>query len=238
MTSGGPAPRPALPIGDGFLRLAGACAMATAATTLLLWALPRAYAPPADFAAAIALHRETAYLARWWVNFLHTLLALVGYLGAALLLARRSLGGAALGFVFFLLWGMTELLGVVVILLAVNGTWRAGWTEADPAARETLRTLLAGWDAAWDAMFFLLLVAFLLGSLCHGWIAGRGSGLERAAGVLLLLAVPLTLAILVSGYGGPAWPGVVAGWVYPVIQPVGRATLGLWLLRSASRGPA
>ena len=231
-------PRPALAPDAGFLRLAGACAIASAVTTLLLWALPRAYAAPDDFESAIALHRNATYLARWWVNFLHTLLALVGYLGAALLLARRSPGGAALGFVFFLVWGTTELLGVAVIIFAVNGAWRTGWADADPAGREALRTLLAGWDAVWDAMFFVLLVAFLLGSLCHGWLASRGEGLERAAGVLLLLAVPLTLAILASGYGGPVWPGVAAGWVYPVLQPVGRATLGAWLWRSAVRGGA
>ena len=222
------------PLSPGFLRLAGACAALSAVTTFLLWALPRAYAPPADFEASVALHRNAVYLARYWVNFVHIFLALAGYLGAALLFARRSLGLSALGMLFFFMWGISELLGVSTILIAVNGTWRAGWAAADPAARETLRTLLAGFDAVWDAVFFLLLVAFLLGTLCFGLAAWRGGErLERAVGALFLLAVPLTVAIIVSGYGGPAWPGALVAWAYPVLQPVSRAALGLWLWRAA-----
>jgi hypothetical protein len=233
-------PPPALPrsLEPWFPRLAGASAALSAITTLLLWALPRAYEAPADFEASIALHENAAYLARYWTNFVHIFLALAGYAGAALVLARRSLGLAALGLLFFVLWGTSELLGVSTILFAVNRTWRAGWADADAATRETYRTLLAGFDAVWDSVFFLLLVAFLLGSLCHGLAAWRGAGLERVVGALLLLAVPLTLAIMVSGYGGPAWPGSLVEWAYPVLQPLSRALLGVWLWRSAPRTDA
>jgi len=214
-----------------FLRVAGAAAVLSAVTTFLLWALPRAYARPVDFDASVALHRNAIYLARYWVNFVHIFLALTAYTGVALLLARRSLGFAVLGLLFFLAWGLTELLGVATILFAVNGTWRVGYAAADPATQERLRTLLVGFEAVWDSMFFVLLVAFLLGTLCYGFVAWTGAGLERLVGVLFLLAGPLTLAIIVSGYGGPQWPGVVVGWLYPTLQPVSRALMGVWLWR-------
>lgn len=222
-------------LSPGFLRLTGACAALSGVTTFLLWALARAYPPPADFEASLALHQNVFYLARYWTNFVHVFLALTGYLGAALLLARRSLGLALLGSLFFLLWGTSELLGVSVILFAVNRTWRAGYTNADPALQETYRVLLTGFEAVWDSVFFLLLVAFLLGSLCYGRVASKGRGLERVVGVLFLFAVPLTFAIIVSGYGGPPWPGTLAGWTYPILQPLSRVLLGVWLWNSAER---
>ncbi|HEX2219086.1 MAG TPA: hypothetical protein VHG35_09790 [Gemmatimonadales bacterium] len=177
-------------------------------------------------------------MARYWTNLVHIFLALTAYAGAALLLARRSPGSSLLGLLFFLLWGFSELLGVSTILFAVNRTWRSAYTGADPGMQEAYRTLLTGFEAVWDSVFFLLLVAFLLGSLCYGWVARKGVGLERAVGVLFLLAVPLTLAILISGYGGPLWPGVIVSWTYPVLQPLSRVLLGVWLWNSAEPNPA
>ena len=234
MTSAITSPPSSAPLTPGFLRLAGACALLSALTTFLLWALRLGYAAPDGFDASVALHRDPFYLARYWTNFVHVFLALAAYAGAGLLLARRSAGTALLGLLSFAVWGTSELLGVSTILIAVNRTWRAGYAAADPAAQQTLRTLLVGFDAVWDAMFLLLLVAFLLGSLLYGLLAARGGGLERAVGVTFLLGVPLTLAILLSGYGGPTWLGTAAGWVYPVLQPVARAILGVWLWRAAS----
>jgi hypothetical protein len=225
--------------GPAFLRVAAVCALASAVTTVLLWYLPRTYPAATTFEARVALHTEPRYLARQWVNLVHVPLALVGYLGAGVALRRLSAGWTALGGLAFLLWGFTELAGVSIILVAVNGAWRPAYArlgdESTAAAeRAALRTLLEGWDAVWDALFFLLLLAFLGGSLAYGLAALRGERLARAAGVLLLAAVPLTALILLGSYAGVAWaPGLVA-WAYPALQPVSRATLGIWLWREAT----
>jgi hypothetical protein len=215
------------------LRAAAWCAVLSAVTTFLLWWLPRQVTPPADFAASVALHENPWYLARLWVSLAHNWLALFAYMGAAAVLARRAPGRAAAGLAAFAVWAVTELVGIAVILFAVNRTWRAGWHAADEAGRASLRTLLAGWNAVWDAMFFLLLVAFLLGSLLFGLAAVRGAGVERWVGVLLLAAVPLTALIMAGGYAGAAWADAVTGAVYPALQPASRALMGVWLWRMA-----
>ena len=215
------------------LRFAACCAAISAVTTFLLWLLPRMVTPPEDFAATIALHRSVWYLARWWVNFAHTWLALFAYLGAAALLAGRSLALAVAGAVSFFVWAVTELVGVSVIIFAVNRTWRAAYETAGAEGQATLRTLLAGWDATWDAMFFLLLVAFLLGSLFFGIAAARGRGLERLVGALLLAAVPLTALIMAGGYAGAGWADGITAAVYPALQPVSRLLMGVWIWREA-----
>jgi len=208
--------------------------MASAVTTILLWWLPRHVPPTADFAATIALHTNPWYLAQLWVTFAHNWIALFGYIGAAALLARHAPGMAVGGLVAFAIWAATELTGTSVIIFASNRTWRASYAAADDAGRESLRTLLDGWSAVWDGMFFLLLVAFLLGSLLFGAAAVRRRGLERVAGVLLLAAVPLTALIMAGGYAGVAWANPLSDAVYPVLQPASRFLMGLWIWRASA----
>jgi hypothetical protein len=221
-------PRPILA-----LRAAGVCSAVTAVTTFLLWWLPRQVPPATDLAARIALHENAWYLARLWVNFAHNWLALFGYIGAAAVLARRARGLAVGGLTAFGIWAVTELVGISVIIFAVNRTWRASYAAADEAGKASLRTLFAGWDAVWDAMFFLLLVAFFLGTLSYGLAGLRGRGLERLVGALLVAGAPLTALIMAGEYYGVAWANAISDGVYPVLQPVCRFLMGVWLWQAA-----
>lgn len=205
------------------------CAVLSAVTTLLLWLLPRLYEAPSTFDEDIALHANAVYMARWWVNFVHIFLALVSYCAAAVALWHRHRALPGLGLLWFVLWGFTELLGVSINIWAVNRSWRAGFATADADTREIFRANLLGVSAIWDAMFFLLLVAFLLGTLFLGLAAARGRGLEKLVGVFLLLAAPLTLGILAGGYTSMTALNTITAWVYPALQPLSRALMGVWL---------
>ena len=217
------------------LKASAVAAVLSAVTTFLLWLLPRMYDGPAGFEQSIALHQNGFYLARLWVNFVHIFLALTAYGAAAWLLWRRSAALAGFGFLWFLLWGFVELIGVTTNIFAVNRTWRAQFATTAPEVQEQLRALILGFQGVWDALFFLLLVGFLLGTTFFGAAAVRGTGLERWVGYLFLLATPLTIGILIGGYTSlTAFDGVVA-WVYPVLQPVSRALLGVWIWREADR---
>jgi hypothetical protein len=140
---------------------------------------------------------------------------------------------AVSGLAAFTIWATMELAGISIILVAVNHTWRAGYNAADEAGRAALRTLFDGWNGVWDGMFFLLLVAFLLGCLFYGIAAMRGRGLERLVGVLVLAGVPLTALIMIGGYTSATWGNTISDPVYPFLQPVSRFLMGVWLWRSA-----
>jgi hypothetical protein len=219
-------------------RAAAVASALSAVTTFLLWFLPRLYASPEGFDATLLLHQNIAYISRLWVNFIHVFLALAAYGGAAMLLWRRSPGLAGFGFLCFLVWGIVELIGVSLNLFAVNFTWRAGFASATPDVQEQVRVLLAWFPVFWDALFFLLLVAFLLGTTCYGLAAVAGRGLERLLGLLFLLAVPLTVAILLGGYASmTVFDGVVEA-AYPILQPLSRGVLAAWLWRAARQAVA
>ena len=216
-----------------FLRVAGALAAVSAATTVLLWLLPRLYAAPGSFDEAVALRENAAYLARLWVNVLHVAVALTAYSAAAALLTRAAPALSYAALVWLAIWAATELAGVSVQIFAVNGTWRAGYASADESGRVAYRAAIEAWAAVWDALFFVILVAFLLGTVLLGLALARGSGLRRAVGALHLLAGPLTLLIILGGYFGAEWATDLSGWIYPALQPPSRALLGLWLWREA-----
>jgi ABC-type multidrug transport system permease subunit len=84
-----------------------------------------------------------------------------------------------------------------------------------------------GWPAVWDGMFFVLLVAFLLGSLSLGLLAANG--LERATGILLLLSVPLSILIIPGEYWNVRVASRLEAIIYPRLQPVSRVVTEVWL---------
>lgn len=211
------------------IRFASVCAALSAATTFLLWLLPHLYDAPRSFEETIALHRNAYYMGRLWVNLIHTFLALVAYGGAAHLLLRVAPMLSTVGYLWFVMWGFTELLGVTVNIFAVNRTWRVQFAEASSETKVQIRANLVGFEAVWDAIFFLLLVVFLLGSACFGLAALRGDRLSRLVGIFFLLAVPLTAAIMLGGYTSITGANAVVGVVYPIVQPISRGLLAYWL---------
>jgi hypothetical protein len=193
-------------------RIGGACAVLSAVTTFFLWLLPG------------------GTVARLGVNFVHVFLALTAYAATAAALWPTRRAGALFGMLWFLLWGFTELLGVSIQIWTVQH-WKAGLSAAEPDARRVLEADLAAFSAVWDGMFLLLLCAFLLGTLAFGLAMVTSPGLERVVGVLMLAGAPLTIVILLQEYAGMPALGALVGGIYPVLQPVSRCLLGLWLWR-------
>ena len=99
-----------------------------------------------------------------------------------------------------------------------------------------LRASLHTAAGIWDGVFFVVLTAFLIGTVSYGIALASGAALQRLVGVLFLLAGPLTLIIMLDGYFGASLSRWVS-WSYPILQPVSRASMGIWLLVLAIRQP-
>ena len=118
-----------------FLHWAALFAILSAITTFLLWLLPQFYAVSPQFHEQALLHQNPFYMGRLWINFIHIFFALLAYGGAALLLSKHSPALSAVGFLSFLFWGFVELLGVSILIFAINQTWRAQYAGADPVSQ-------------------------------------------------------------------------------------------------------
>ena len=217
-----------------FVRFGAVCSVLLAVTTFLLWLLPR-YVPEAvTFEARLALASNPYYLGRLWVNFTHMFLGFAAYLAVYAILREKARGFATLGLGFYFIWVLVELLALSINLFAVNAAWRGGYAAANPEQQAMFKLFLAWWPGVWDGLYFLLALAYLLGSLVFGGLAVMERGFTRAIGVLLLLGSVISAAFLIGEYGGPVWPEEIAGAVYPVVQPLARAITGWWLWRMAT----
>jgi hypothetical protein len=63
---------------------------------------------------------------------------------------------------------------------------------------------------------------------CHD----HGAGLERVVGVLYLVIAAWSFYGTAVNWGAPRLPGLLDDWLYPVVQPVARTLIGVWLWRS------
>ena len=138
------------------------------------------------------------------------------------------------------LWAATEAGQQALTKVALDRTWRPAWPGADDAARALIQQQVALYDVLWDAMYLLILIAFLVGNVLLGFAVRRvaasdaaPSALGRAVAIALWAAAGLTLLFLLGELGVDVRvPG--SAWLYPLIQPAGRSLIGLWLWREAT----
>jgi hypothetical protein len=222
-------------ISPTFFRIAALCSFASALTTLGLIFLPSFFAPGQGFEGRMARVGDPVYQLRAWIYLVHPFLVLTAALAVALLLRTRSAVLALIGLLGFLLWGFTEA-GQQTLTLFAFDPWREAYASADAATREAIRLRTDIYDGLWNALYVLLLIGFAIGNLCFGIAMVRAKELTRIVGLFFLAACALTVALLVGELGLPL-PEPVAAWSYPVIQPLGRALIGVWLWRAGTSAP-
>lgn len=216
-----------------FYRFAAICSVASAITTLGLIFLPGQMVPAADFAARMARVADPVYQLYSWVYFTHPFLVVTAALGVAMRLRREAAPLVIPGLLAFLLWGATEAAQQAMTLFAFN-PWRLAWLAGDPVLRDSMELRTAAYDGLWNAMYFLLIVGFFIANLLYGTAMWRGSGLSRVVGGFYFAATMLTLQIIVVEVGGPQLlPDALDFWVYPLIQPLARTLIGVWLWRKS-----
>ncbi len=224
-------PSPAL------LRAAAACALLSGVTTFGVHLLPLLVPPVVTFDDQIALSVNTAYIFRLWWVVAHILLVLFSMWGFGVAKLRTAPGAAGFGLFGFLLFGLAELVRTALALNAVNG-WRKAYAAAsDEAARAFLRGLLSAWPGIATALFFLMILGFLIGNLGFGIATWRGRGLEKAVSVALLAWAAISLCVLAAEFGGAA--GIAPPeWLSVTYQPAARFLVAVWLWRRARESSA
>ncbi|UXI65836.1 hypothetical protein [Tahibacter amnicola] len=221
-----------------FYRVAAICSMVSAATTLLLIFLPYAYTGGSDFDSRMARVNDPAAILRAWAYLIHPFLVVGAALGVAIRLRRLAAGLVLPGFLGFLLWGMSEAGQQAMTLIAFD-RWRHAWLVADAATKDALRVQIAVYDGLWDALYFLLLIAFVIGNSFYAIAIARRGRLGRWLAFFYTAAAALTVTIIASELGAPPLPGPLNAVLYPALQPLARILIGVWLWRMADeREPA
>jgi hypothetical protein len=201
-------------------------------TTLLLIFLPEFYAPADGFEGRMSRVHDPAYALRSWVYLVHPFVVLTAALAVAMRIRRRNSVAALAGMLGFLLWSFTEAAQQTMTLFAFD-EWRVAYATADATLREHIRASTLIYDGLWDAMYVLLLIGFGAGNLAFGLAMSRSKGMTRTVGYFFMAAFVLTLTNLTPEFGGPELPELLGSWLYPTVQPLGRALIAVWLWRYA-----
>jgi hypothetical protein len=215
-----------------FYRFAALCSFATVLSTLVLIFAPRLFPPVDGIDARMALVHDPVYQLRAWTYLLHPFIVFLAALGVGLRLRREAAVPVLLGLLGFALWATTEAAQQAMTLMAFD-RWRVAWADADAALRALIVERTALYDAAWDAMYFLLLVGFAIGNGAYAWALRSRGRFDRVLALFYLGAMLLTLSLISAEAGGPSLPAAVGVWLYPAIQPLGRTLIGIWLWREA-----
>ena len=218
-----------MPVSRSFFRTAAVCSFISVATTLLLTLLPRWFPPAADLAARMEVHGHPAYLVRSWAYLVHPFVVLAAALGVGIRAGVRSPGAVVFGFLCFMLWAFVEATQQGLTLVAFDRIWRPAFLAGTQEQREMLSVQVATYDALWDSMFFVLVLGFALGSVLYGTVLVRGVGLQRVVGALYLVIAASSFYTIAVDWGAPPLPGILEDWFYPVVQPITRALIGVWL---------
>ena len=208
--------------------------MITGLTTLGLIFLPRLLPATPDLASRAALAFNSVYHLRLWIGVIHPLLAVTGILGVTFVVWQRSPGGSAAAFLSLLLWGICEVVQQSLLLVAL--TWRLYPLYAaapDSPARAATAASIDAVLAVSDALFFVLLLGFIIGHVLFAWLLRREQGLGRLVAVIFALAAGLGALSFATRFGGGVVPGGMMDFLYPLIQPAGRILTGVWLWRWA-----
>jgi len=219
-----------------FYRLAALCSFASAVTTLGLIFLPGMLEPADDFAARMQRVNEPVYRLYAWVYFVHPFLVVTAALAVAMRLRREAASLVIPGLLAFALWGATEAGQQAMTLFAFN-PWRLAWLANDPVVRASMELRTALYDGAWNAMYFLLIVGFFIANALYAVAMWRRPGLSRVVGGFYAAAALLTLQIIVvETGGGQLLPDAIEFWVYPLVQPLARTLIGVWLWTHRDEG--
>ena len=216
-----------------FLRITGACGLVAGLATFLLSLLPWIYGDPATLEARLALHDNSLYQLRLWLSFLNVFFVVLASWGLTFYKWSSAPARASTGMLFLFFYAVAELLGRSIMIFVREYRWTAQLEDAPtPEARASLLQAITRFDEIFGGLFVLLLICFFVSSLCFGSATSGGAGLERWVSRLLFLASALALVTLLALFiPSPVIRGV-ATWGYPIVQPLSRFMVGLWLWRA------
>jgi hypothetical protein len=216
----------------GFYRTAAVLSLLSAVTTAMLIVLPHWYAPAQDLASRMARVQDPAYVVRAWTYLVHPFFVVAAALAVAARLRRVAASWVVPGFLAFALWGATEVAQQALTLFAYD-PWRVAYLEGDAGVRAAMLERDALYSAVWNAMWTFLLLPFLVANALYAAALLRRQGLSLAVGAFYAAAAALTALLLLREFGLPSLPEPVLALLYPALQPIARALIGVWLWRNA-----
>ena len=165
-----------------FLIASAICSFIGVITTALLIFLPNPETP--DFETRVLLSRNTIYLRKLWILFIHPQVNFLAALGIAYLLYKKQPLQIIFGTLFLFIWAYTEMSQQSLLIDTLNQIWRPGYINADDEVTKNMfKTLINAASGLSDSKYFLVIYGFGLGTLLYGFALVREVGLGKWIGI-------------------------------------------------------
>ncbi len=188
----------------------------------------------ATFEERLMLYQNTTYLVnRWWV-MAHCLLVIIGMWAFLLAQWRKAGATAGLGFVFFVIFGVTEIFRQLMVLFYLNGMRQQYLLTEQAETKAFLAQQLDLFGLMSYPLFGLFILAFALGNFFYGLSLRHEKSFGKILSVLLLLWAAGSFAAFGNEFWEISWLSDFLPHYNLWYQPLMRVLLGLWLWRVAT----
>ena len=213
---------------QSFLKTAGIACMITAFTTLGVHFISF----PADtFDIRLQLANNPLYLAHRWMIILHCTCVIISMLGIAFLKWKEGPGWMALGFLFYTVFGVTEISRMMAVLHYLNPLREQYLATTDVQIQTLLKHSIDHFNHVGITLFSIFAIAFTIGNLCYGIVFSGASDRSKWIGYAFLFWGFMGILSTANEFFQNPILDRVIDLNAKIFQPTFRLVLGIWIWR-------
>lgn len=188
---------------------------------------------PTDFEERAAIFQDGIYiLNRWWV-IIHCILVLIAMWGFFLTQFRKSIGFTGLGFIFFVVFAVVEIIRQMFVLFYLNGLRAKYLTETDIVIKSLYKYDLTTFSMFSNSFFGMFILAFGLANFFYGLSLWTEKGFGKILSWMLIIwGLGSFLALANEFLANESIADFLRFYNYSY-QPLMRGLLAWWILKKA-----
>lgn len=217
---------------QSFLKIAGIACIISAVTTVGIHFVSF---PAETFDDRLKLPGNPIYIAHRWMIIVHCLCVIVSMLGIALMKRKEGQGWIALGFLFYTVFGITEISRMMAVLHDLNPMRMAYVQATDEATKNFLRYSIDHFNHVGITLFSIFALAFSIANLSYGIVFVSADDKSKWLGYGLLYWAAVGFIAIANESLHVTF---FEHWIEihnKIFQPLFRLTLGIWILNNISQ---
>ncbi len=212
-----------------FIFFSVVCCLLTALSTIVIHSFPHV---EMSFEERIMLYKSSTYISQKLVIIVHCLLVIVSMLGFAIIKKQSSFPIVKLGFLFYVIFAVTEIVRQVLCLFYLNGL-RKQYVTSNLAEKEILKISIDNFNHINFSLYTIFIIAFGIATLCYGLslIKTKKLIIDRWLGTLLMLWSLGTFIAFINVFIQNSGVSIFVNVLNNYFQPTIRIVLAIWLFK-------
>ena len=211
---------------QSFLKTAGIACILTAFTTLGVHLVSF----PADsFEARLQLSGNNLYLAHRWMIILHCACVIMSMLAIAFIKWKDGPGWMALGFLFYTVFGITEISRMMAVLHYLNPLREQYMATTDIQVQALLKHSIDQFNHVGITLFSIFAFAFTIGNVCYGIVFSGASDRSKWIGIAFLFWGFMGILSTANEFFLNPILEKMIDLNAKIFQPTFRLVLGIWI---------